>query len=133
MLVATVDGSPRVGTDFLLDVAPRAQRTGISTLEGGASSEFWSGPDASVVGAPTLSPDHRQIAFSVAEGERTRLYVMGADGRGLRLITDALRLRGNLVWTPLTRNCPAAVIWSLGNSRGRVADSTLGRMQGGGE
>ena len=108
--VAAIGGSPRVGTDFLLYVQPKAPRPGIWILKGGARTELWSSTHAAIVGAPTLSPDHRQIAFSVAEDERTRLYVMGIDGRRLRLITDTLRLRGNLAWTPDARSIVSAVI-----------------------
>ena len=109
--VANVGSSPRVGTDFLLYVAPKGQRSGIWRLQGGTSTELWSGTHAAVVGAPTLSPDRRQFAFSVAEGERTRLYVMGTDGRDLRLVSDELRLRGNLAWTPDGRSIVSAVIY----------------------
>ena len=109
--VATIGGSPRVGPDFLLYVAPKAQKPAIWRLEGEASTELWSGTNASVVSAPALSPDHRQFAFSVAEGERTRLYVMGTDGRNLRLITDTLRLRGNLAWSPDGRSIVSAAVY----------------------
>jgi Tol biopolymer transport system component len=104
--------SPRVGTDELLYVAPQGHRPGIWRLAGGASRELWGGgARASIVGAPAFSPDHRQIAFSVAEGERTRLHVMDADGRGLQLVTDTLRLRGNLAWTPDGRSIVSAVLY----------------------
>jgi Tol biopolymer transport system component len=110
-LIAPTGRSPRVGTNYLLYVAAKAQRPGIWRLEGGVSTEIWSSVQASIVSPPALSPDRRQIAFWVADDERTRLYVIGAEGRDLQLVTDTLRLRGNLAWTPDGRSIVSAAFY----------------------
>jgi dipeptidyl aminopeptidase/acylaminoacyl peptidase len=69
-------------------------------LHQGAAREIWSSAHTRIVGSPALSSDGRRIAFSVREGERSRLYLMNSDGGDARVINDSLVLRGNLAWAP---------------------------------
>ena len=91
--------SPRSGPDYLLYVSRRAGRPGIWKLANGTSRELWSSSPSATVGAPAIGPDGR-IAFAVADGNRTLLYVMKSDGAGARSISDSLALRGNIAWAP---------------------------------
>ena len=101
--------SPRVGPNYLLYVSWRGGRQSIWKLTGATSSELWSDARATVTGAPAIAPDGRRIAFTVAEGARTLLYVMDSDGSHARVVADSLALRGNPAWTPDGKSLVSAV------------------------
>jgi Tol biopolymer transport system component len=69
-------------------------------LVDGSTTELWNAPDARIIGGPEISPDGRRLAFSVAQGSKSQLHVMNADGTGARVITDSLDLRGAPAWAP---------------------------------
>jgi hypothetical protein len=91
--------SPRAGPSYVLYVSRRAGRPGIWRLANGASRELWTGSPSETVSAPAISRDGR-VAFTVAEGERTRLYVMQSDGARPSVVADSFTLRGNAAWAP---------------------------------
>jgi Tol biopolymer transport system component len=92
--------SPRLGPDYLICVSSAGGSESIWKLANGTDTELWSGHAAQIVGAPTVSPDGRRIAFSVRQRGHTILYAMQADGTDPRVITDSLELQGSPVWTP---------------------------------
>jgi Tol biopolymer transport system component len=104
--------SPRLGPDYLLYVASAGGRQGIWKLANGASRELWSTTHSTIVGGPSITPDGRRIAFAVADGERTSLFVMDSDGTHARAVTDSLALRGNLAWAPDGQSIVSAVVQS---------------------
>jgi Tol biopolymer transport system component len=109
-LVSATGLSPRTGPDYILYVSARAGRQGIWRTAGGRSRELWSDAHAIIVGAPTIAPDGRQIAFTVADGERTVLYTMDSDGKEVRALTRSLELRGSPAWAPDGRSIVSAVL-----------------------
>jgi Tol biopolymer transport system component len=102
--------SPRLGPDYLLYIASAGGRQGIWKLANGASRELWSKTHSTIVGGPSIAPDGRQIAFAVADGERTSLFVMDSNGTQARAVTDSLALRGNPVWAPDGQSIVSAVV-----------------------
>ena len=102
--------SPRLGPDYLLYIASAGGREGIWKLANGASRELWSSAHSIVVGGPSIAPDGRQIAFAVADGERTSLFVMDSNGTHARVVTDSLALRGNPAWAPDGQSIVFAVV-----------------------
>jgi len=93
--------SPRLGPDYLLYVSETGTDDGIWRLANGASTELWRGGEgARVIGGPAVSPDGRNVAFSVRQQGRTLLYVMQADGTNARVVTDSLNLQGTPAWAP---------------------------------
>ena len=102
--------SPRLGPDYLLYIASAGGREGIWKLANGASRELWSSAHSTVVGGPSIAPDGRQIAFAVADGERTSLFVMDSNGTHARVVTDSLALRGNPAWAPDGQSIVFAVV-----------------------
>jgi Tol biopolymer transport system component len=70
---------------------------------------LWSGPGARVFGGPAISPDGRNIAFSVRQREQALLYVMQADGTNARVVTDSLDLQGAPAWAPDGQSITSAV------------------------
>ena len=102
--------SPRLGPGFLLYVSSNGTSDAIWKVADGTSTEVWSGVGAKVVGAPEIAPDGRRVAFSTEQRGRTSLHVMDADGTNVRVVTDALALRGAPAWTPDSTSLSAAVI-----------------------
>jgi len=99
-LTTSTGFSPRLGANFLLYVSATGAGESIWKLIDGTATELWSGPGAQIFGGPAISSDGRQIAFSVAQGGKTLLYAMQADGTNARIVTDALDLQGSPAWSP---------------------------------
>ena len=90
--------SPRLGPNYLLYVSATDTSQSIWKLASGAGTELWTGQGARIVGAPTISHDGRQIAFSVRQHGQSFLYVMQADGTNARIVADTLDLQGSPAW-----------------------------------
>jgi Tol biopolymer transport system component len=108
--ISGVGLSPRLGPDYLVYVASRGARHGIWKLQNGVSLEIWGDPHALIVGGPAITSDGKSIAFVVADGEKTLLYVMDSDGKHPRVVSDSLALRGNPAWTPDGKSLVSAVL-----------------------
>ncbi|HUE48232.1 MAG TPA: hypothetical protein VMO54_03430, partial [Steroidobacteraceae bacterium] len=57
-----------------------------------------------------IAPDGRHVAFSVDDGAGTLLYLMDNDGSHVRVLADALALRGNPAWAPDGQSVVSAVV-----------------------
>lgn len=99
-LPTTRGRSPRYGPNYLLYVSVRQEREGIWKLTGDSATELWSAAGSRIISGPAVAPDGSRIAFSAEEQGRARLYIMNADGSGLRLLSESLEPRGAPVWTP---------------------------------
>jgi Tol biopolymer transport system component len=91
--------APRSGPGYVLYVARQAGRPGIWKLAQGSARALWVGAPSDSIGAPAIAADGR-IAFTVADGGRTRLYVIGPDGAHATVVADSVPLRGNAAWAP---------------------------------
>ena len=109
-LVLGAGFSPRTGPDYLIYASLRAGRQGIWKAEKGQSLELWSDAHAAIVGAPSVSRDGLRIAFTVADGEHTSLFVMDSEGKGLREVTRTLQLRGDPAWAPDGKSIVSAAL-----------------------
>lgn len=101
--------SPRSGPSYVLYVSRQSGRPGIWKLANGAGRELWAGSPADILSAPAIAPDGR-IAFTVADGERSWLYVMQSDGTHPVVIADSLTLRGTAAWAPDGKSIIVAVL-----------------------
>lgn len=108
--IASTGLSPRLGPNYLVYVASSAGGQGIWKLANGVSRELWSTERSTIVGGPAIAPDGRRIAFQVADGRRTALFVMDSDGTHGRMVTDSLVLRGNPAWAPDGQSIVSAVV-----------------------
>jgi Tol biopolymer transport system component len=99
-LTTSTGFSPRLGPNYLLYVSATGTSESIWKLANGTGTELWSGQGAQVFGGPAISPDGRNIAFSVRQHGQTLLYVMQADGTNVRMVTDSLDLHGAPAWAP---------------------------------
>ncbi len=101
--------SPRSGPGYVLYVSRRDGRPGIWKLANGASRELWLGSPSDIVTAPAIAPDGR-IAFTVADGEQSRLYVMQNDGAQPSVVANSLHLHGNVAWAPDGKSISVGVL-----------------------
>jgi Tol biopolymer transport system component/DNA-binding winged helix-turn-helix (wHTH) protein len=92
--------SPRLGPNYVLYVSATGSSESVYKLSNGMGIELWSGPRAQIFGGPAISPDGRNLAFSVRQHGQTFLYLMQADGANARILTDSLDLQGSPVWMP---------------------------------
>jgi len=99
-LTSSTGFSPRLSPNYLLYVATTDTRDSIWALANGASTELWRGEGARILGAPAISPDGRQVAFSVRRQGKTVLTMMQSDGTNARIVTDSLELQGSPAWNP---------------------------------
>lgn len=92
--------APRLGQGYLLYVSQKGSGEAIWKLTDEAAVELWSAADARIIGGPELSADGLRVAFSVEQRGKSILYAMHADGTNLRIVTDAVQLRGAPAWAP---------------------------------
>jgi Tol biopolymer transport system component len=109
-LTTSTGSSPRMGQDYLLYVSAVGTAESVWKLANGTSTELWRGESARILGAPAISSDGRNIAFSVLQKGRTQLYVMEADGTNARIVTDSLDLQGAIAWAPDGQSITSAAI-----------------------
>lgn len=107
-LATHTEGSPRFGPDYLVYVSSAGTADSIWKLANGSSIELWRRANAHIIGAPAISPEGRQIAFSTVQRGRKLLYVMQSDGSNVRTVADSLDLQGDLAWTPDGKSITAA-------------------------
>ncbi len=99
-LTTSTGFSPRLGPNYLLYVSATGTSESIWKLANGNAAELWSAQEARVFGGPAISPDGRNVAFSVRQHGQTLLYVMQADGTNPRIVSAALDLQGAPAWAP---------------------------------
>jgi len=92
--------SPKFGKDFIVYRTRSAGADGINMFADGITSELWSGARGRMTAGPAISPDGTRIAFPVQRRGRTQLYLVNADGSGLRGLAQELDVRGAPAWSP---------------------------------
>jgi Tol biopolymer transport system component len=108
-LTTSTGFSPRLGANYLLYVSATGTSESIWKLVNGIGTELWSGVGAQVFGGPAVSPDGRNIAFSVRQHGQAFLYAMQADGTNARIVADSLNLQGAPAWEPGDQSITSAV------------------------
>ena len=99
---------PRFGPEYVVYVSANDSNLSLWKLVEDKVTEIWSGQDAQALGGPAISPDGRQIAFSVSQREKTLLYIMQSDGTNARVVSDSLRLHGAPAWAPDSNSITSA-------------------------
>jgi Tol biopolymer transport system component len=84
-------------------------RRGIWKYLNGTSTELWGDATVDRVGAPSISPDGRRIAFTVERRGATQLYAVDPDGHNPGAVTETLGLRGDLAWAPDSQSIVGAI------------------------
>jgi dipeptidyl aminopeptidase/acylaminoacyl peptidase len=99
-------------------VSSEGVRRGIWKYVNGTATEVWGDASADRVGAPSISPDGRRIAFTVERLGATQLYTVDSDGKNLKTINGSPALRGDLAWAPDSQSLVGAI---MSNGEPRVA------------
>jgi Tol biopolymer transport system component len=108
--------APRFGPGYIAYVSSDGARRGIWKYVNGTSIELWGDATVDRVGAPSISPDGRRIAFTVERRGATQLYAVDHDGQNPGAVTEALGLRGDLAWAPDSQSIVGAIV-SAGEPR----------------
>ena len=103
--------TPRLGRGFLVFLSSRSGAQGIWTLDHGTPHEIWRDSQVRITGAPTLSPDGKRVAFTVDDGEHTRMLGVDKDGSHVTVLAQSLKLQGSPAWSPDGRSIVSAVVF----------------------
>ena len=92
--------SPRLAPGYLLYVSSRGDAESIWKVENGSATELWSGSGGRIIGGPSIAPEGRRIAFAAEEKSGARMYLMNADGTGVRALPESLKPHSAPAWSP---------------------------------
>lgn len=92
--------SPRLAPEYLLYLSSKGGDDGLWKLANGTAVELWNGSLGRLREGAAVSPDGSSVAFAAQKGGHNRLYLMKADGTGLREIAESLIIRGGPAWPP---------------------------------
>jgi serine/threonine protein kinase/WD40 repeat protein len=93
--------SPRYASDYLAFLSSKGGADGLWTLDNnGSAVELWKGGDGGVVAAPAISPDGHRICFSYRKQGHAELYVINANGTGLRTLATSIEVQSAASWSP---------------------------------
>ena len=112
--------SPRYGPNYLLYLSSKGGGDGLWKFQDGASTELWKPTDEVLAAPAAVSPDGSQICFTVRKGERQHLYLMTADGTGIRPLAESLNVRDAVTWSPDGKSIVASVDEGLGGRIFRI-------------
>ena len=118
--------APRVGSNYLLYVSSAHDAESILKVADGVASELWHLAEGRILGGPAIARDGR-IAFSAEKSGQTRMYVMNADGSGLRMMPESLEPTGAPAWSPDGQSITVAAVvkGAPGLARLSVSDQTV--------
>jgi Tol biopolymer transport system component len=93
--------SPRYAHDYLTFLSSKGGADGLWKIDDtGTAVELWQGSNGGVVAAPAVSPDGHRICFSYRRQGRAELYVINANGTGLRTLAKAIEVQSAASWSP---------------------------------
>ncbi len=92
--------SPRFGPDYFLYLSSRGSGDELWKFKGGTATQLWRASEGGTATTPAVSPDGRQICFSVRNQGRGSLYCMSDDGTNIRTLAESLDVRGPVSWSP---------------------------------
>jgi serine/threonine protein kinase/Tol biopolymer transport system component len=102
--------APRFGPGYIAYVSSGGARHGIWKYANGTATELWGDATVDRLGAPSISPDGRRIAFTVERRGATQLYAVDNDGQNPKALTRTIALRGDLAWAPDSRSIVGAIV-----------------------
>jgi Tol biopolymer transport system component len=91
---------PRFAPGYLLFLSSIGGGHGLWKLENGLARELWKGQEGGLTAPAAISPDGGRICFSYRKHGRAGLYLMSADGTGIRSLAESLDVRGSASWSP---------------------------------
>ena len=92
--------APRVGGKSLYFLSSTVAGDGLWKHENGQVKEIWDGTRAALTEVPAISPDGKSIAIALMRDGKVNLHLINADGSNLRLLSDAVDVRGTCSFSP---------------------------------
>ena len=102
--------APRFGPGYIAYVSSDGARRGIWKYANGTATELWGDATVDRVGAPSISPDGRRIAFTVERRGATQVYAVDNDGQNPKALSRTLALAGDLAWAPDSQSIVGAIV-----------------------
>ena len=90
---------PAFGPEYVLVLSSKGGADGLWKMTGDVAQELWRGSDGGLVSPPAVSPDGTRIAFAYRKQGRS-VSMMSANGTDVRVLTDAIDVRGSFSWSP---------------------------------
>jgi Tol biopolymer transport system component len=92
--------APRVGGKSLYFLSSTVEGDGLWKHENGQVKEIWDGTKAALYEVPAISPDGESIAIALIRDGKRHLHLINSDGSNLRLLSDAVDVRGTCSFSP---------------------------------
>jgi serine/threonine protein kinase len=92
--------APRVGGKSLYFLSSTVAGDGLWKHEDGQIKEIWDGTKEALYEVPAISPDGKSIAIALMRDGKRHLHLMNSDGSNLRLLSDAVDVRGSCSFSP---------------------------------
>lgn len=101
---------PRLGPDYFLYVSSQDGGDSLWKQQGDVETTLWSSPGARILGAPAIDADGGRVAFVARQDQHISLYVLNADGTGLRAVDSSRQWQGTPSWAPDGRTIAAVAL-----------------------
>jgi Tol biopolymer transport system component len=92
--------APRFGGDKVYFLSSMGLGEGLWQYGDGRLLEVWSGARSSISEVPAISPDGHSIAIALKDEGKQYLHLISSDGSNLRLLSDAVDVRGTSSFSP---------------------------------
>jgi Tol biopolymer transport system component len=92
--------APRFAGGALFFLSSRGTGDGLWRFRDGQLTEIWSGSEAALLEAPSVSPNGKSVAIVLRGGDGRQLHLMNSDGSNLRAVAEGIDVRGAASWSP---------------------------------
>jgi Tol biopolymer transport system component len=91
---------PRFGGSSMYYLSSTGSGDGLWRYDDGETTEVWRGSETALLEPTSVSPDGTKLLLLLRTAETWRIHVLGADGTGLRMLSDTVDARGTSSWSP---------------------------------
>ncbi|HKQ76470.1 MAG TPA: protein kinase [Blastocatellia bacterium] len=99
-LPVTRASAPRFGPQCVVFLSSKGGAQSLWKTQGDETVELWRSSEGGVMAPASVSPDGRQICFSIRRKGRNELYLMNADGANAQRLAASLDVRDAPSWSP---------------------------------
>ncbi len=92
--------APRFGNESLFYLSSLDGADGLWTYRNGEALEIWKGSEGALESPAAVSADGKTAAFAMKRNGKRQMYVVAADGTGLRSLSSDIDVRGAASWSP---------------------------------
>jgi Tol biopolymer transport system component len=92
--------APRFGGGSLFYLSSRDGADGLWSYRDGKVAEIWKGSDGALRSPAAVSPDGKNVAFTLTRDGKRQMHVMMEDGTQLHPLASDVDVRGTASWSP---------------------------------